>query len=182
MLTRYSYGLAGLCAIVLYFSLFAVGLVVDSNPLRTRLASAPQDIGLFLLVLISYTPTNVAFLGILAGFMGGCASLITYSRRGQPAAQEPESASMVRQSMLFRTESPLASMFRSVIVYFGFMAGILAMTVSAFANTTPDQYARLATTISFFSFAVGYDPTKLQSLIGSLRLPAKPDLGDRAGG
>ena len=38
-------------------------------------------------------------------------------------------------------------------------------TNSPFANATADQYARLAGTVSFLAFIVGYDPTKFQDFI-----------------
>ena len=75
---------------------------------------------------------------------------------------------------MYRTESPVASMLRSIVVYFGFMAGILVTTVDPFTATTPEKYIRIAAAVSFFSFIVGYDPTKFSGLLNT-------PLGGRSG-
>ena len=159
----------GSVAVIIYFALFAAGLVLDSNPAREHLRTIPFDYRDFLMVMVAYTPINVAFLGLLAGFTGGCASRITYS---DLLGERPYDGSHEEvKSNVFRLESPLASMFRSLIVYFGFMAGILIAGMAPFTTTTPEQYVRFAATISFFSFLVGYDPTKLQNIVGNIKFP-----------
>ena len=47
-------------------------------------------------------------------------------------------------------------------------------TNSPFASVTTDQYARLAGTISFLAFVVGYDPTKFQDFVTKGPMPGKP--------
>jgi len=132
------------------------------------------DIWAFIAAMLTYTPTNTAILALLAGYVAGCASRITTARVDvpAPAASEP-AAKMVTLSTLYRSESPVASMFRSLIVYFGFMAGILVTTVDQFTTTTADQYIRLAAAVSFFSFVIGYDPTRMTSLLSNVALPLK---------
>lgn len=165
---RLKYHVTGTIGVVAYVLLFAAGLVIDSSVYRTQLNSTFNVWTLFA-VALTYTPTNVAFLALLAGLVAGCASMLTYLKLEALGLKLGAKADpLAQQSLLFRTESPVASMFRSLVVYFAFMAGMLVATTEPFIVTTPEQYVRLAAAVSFFSFAVGYDPTKLQ---GVLRLP-----------
>ena len=160
-----SYKIMGTIAALAFVALFTVGLVVDSVPFRTQLNSS-FTLGALLAVMLTYTPSNVALLAMLSGFISGCSSLITHrptlAREGSP----------VNQSALYRTESPIASMFRSLVAYLAFMAGVLVTTIAPFTATTPEQYVRFAAAVSFFAFVVGYDPTKFQGLL-SVGLPTK---------
>jgi len=160
--------ISGGVALVAWIVLFSAGLTIDSSPYRTQVNSPLFSWGAFLMVILTYTPTNVAILSLFSGYIAGCASLITHHRFREKAEKEGTlSKETLREHLLFRTESPLASMFRSIVVYFGFMAGVLVTTVSPFTATTPEQYIRLASAISFFAFVVGYDPTKFSSLLGA---------------
>lgn len=194
MWARASFGSVALAA---YLALFAAGMLVDSRPYRERIAPAAQatpasapleagfgaaaaaapgvssaatpafDAGAFLVSMALYTPINVALLTLLAGFLGGCASSITYSPAQLPAgaAVDDAAAKQAETRLLFRTESPFASMFRSFLVYLAFIAGIFITTSQPFENATADQYVRFAGTISLFAFVVGYDPTKLNDFL-----------------
>jgi hypothetical protein len=123
----------------------------------------PFDLRAFLAVMILYTPLNVALLTLLAGFVGGCASNLTFERDFSPLTAASSEASV--HSIAFRTENPFASMFRSLVVYLGFMAGIYITTDAPFDKPTAEQYVRLAASMSFFAFIIGYDPTRLRNLI-----------------
>jgi hypothetical protein len=175
----------GCVAISTYLVLLSAGMLLDSRPYRevlmssssvgTAQAAVPPGSGAattahtpparmaliaFAAAMVLYTPTNVAFLALLAGFLGGCASQITYARDG--------GATLTDEQARFRTENPFASMMRSFVVYLAFIAGTYVITNEPFANATADQYVRLAGTISFFAFVVGYDPTKIQDFLGKL--------------
>ncbi len=172
MLTKYK--VAGCIALVLYIFLFGAGLVVDSAPYRAALRNAAFDPVAFIIVVFAYTPTNTAFLAILAGLIAGCASRVTYHHYLYPPERPGNHhGKELTQSVIYRTESPFASMFRSLVVYFAFLAGILITTVDQFTTTTQDQYIRLAAAVSFFSFIVGYDPSLFQSILSRVRMPLK---------
>jgi len=184
---------SGVLSLVAWFALFAAGVTIDSSPYRAVLASiggapvqsasvapqpgvAPSTLGGgkgltkwegFVGTMLFYTPLNVALLTICAGLVGGCASSITYSKtRG---AEKPPSDEKVPEGRtIFRTENPVASMLRSFLVYLAFIAGIFITTNDPFWKPTPDQYVRLAGSLSFFAFVVGYDPTRFQDIL-SLR-------------
>jgi S1-C subfamily serine protease len=142
----------------------------DAAPLRPaglRLVPLAAFAGTFVSAMCLFTPINVALLALLAAFLGGCASNITYNRQGDSGLTERQAA--------FRSENPAASMIRGFLIYLGFVAGIYVATNSPFANVTADQYARLAGTVSFLAFVVGYDPTKFQDFISkNSGLPSKP--------
>jgi hypothetical protein len=170
----WTYKVLGTIGAVLYIALLTAGIVIDSSPYRAQVTAGLFNFWAFIGVMLTFTPTNVALLAMLAGYVAGCASRITSSPVGVPAASSDPTAKMVTLSTLYRSESPVASMFRSLIVYFGFMAGILVTTVDQFTSTTPEQYIRLAAAVSFFSFVIGYDPTRLTSLLSNVALPLKP--------
>ena len=127
-----------------------------------------RKVAAFLGVMAFYTPLNVALLTIFAGLVGGCASSITYARsRKGGATATAENGGDART--VFLTESPIASMLRSFLVYLAFIAGVFITTNNPFATPTPDQYVRLAGLLSFVAFVIGYDPTRFQDLL-SLKL------------
>ena len=193
-MTRMHVGLGSL-TIVAFLALLGAGLLIDSTPYRLRLlpdsgagvamAAAqpgephpptqpeppkvlPANVSratAFVASMLFFTPINVAFLTLLAGLLGGITSQITFT------AAAPESLTDIQKS--FRTENPLASMTRGFVVYLAFIAGVYVATSQPFANVTADQYLRLAGTLSFFAFVVGYDPTKFQDWLGKVGAPGK---------
>jgi hypothetical protein len=184
----------GCTALGAYFVLFSAGLLLSSRPYREQLqalnaggapafvsegatqvgvlpdVAAPPDSPSLLVAfagsVLLYSPLNVAFLTLLAGFLGGCASILSFPDAGTAKDGADGSASAKAEaSRAFRRESPFASMFRSFLVYLTFMAGIFITTEKPFEAPTVDQYARLAGMLSLFGFVVGYDPTKFQDFI-----------------
>ena len=107
--------------------------------------------------MLVYTPLNAALLVMLAGFIGGCASSITYSGDDR---RNP-----------FLVENPLASLLRSFLIYVGFIAGIYITANAPFDAPTTDQYVRFVGTLSLLAFVVGYDPTKFQDLLKMIPSP-----------
>lgn len=167
-----AYKILGTLAAIAYVALFTAGVVVDSGPFRTQLNGSSFSIGALIIVMMTYTPSNVAILSMLAGLISGCSSLITHEKLHSSEETHRQGKAHLSQSILYRTESPVASMFRSLVAYLAFMAGILATTVAPFTATTPEQYVRFAAAVSFFAFVVGYDPTRFQGLL-SLQLPGR---------
>jgi hypothetical protein len=173
-------GFVGCAAVILWFVLFGAGLLIDSKEYRERIVTHPAvaTAGVaaegaartefhwraFAASLVLYTPLNAAFLTLLAGFIGGCASNLTYGGPGTPTGGNAEdSENAVR--MRFLTESPFASTLRSFLVYLALLAGIYITGNSPFEQATASQYARFAGTVSFLAFVVGYDPTKFQAFM-----------------
>jgi hypothetical protein len=62
-------------------------------------------------------------------------------------------------------------MLWSFLVYITIVAGVSISTDGVFAATSSEGYVRLAATVSFFAFVVGYDPTQFGERID--RAPKK---------
>jgi hypothetical protein len=169
----------GCAAVTGFLLIFAAGMLLPSKIHRDRLRSAPSeavatagvgaaadagatDWRAFGMAILLYTPLNVALLTLLAGFIGGCASNITFDRAVAKGVVEPSAGSA---AAAFRTENPFASMFRSFVVYLALIGGISIAGDSPFAEPTAEQYVRFATSVSLLAFTVGYDPTKLQQFL-----------------
>jgi hypothetical protein len=125
-----------------------------------------EDLVAAVAAILLYTPTNVAFLTLLAGFVGGCASYVTFVQAKPRAEGDPEQVGPAGPNReAFRTESPFASMFRSFLVYLAFITGIFITAGNPFERATAEQYVRFAGTLSLFGFVVGYDPAKFQDFL-----------------
>jgi len=181
----------GLISLIIWILLFGAGLSIKSKPYRDKLSppeitsatmvasAAPVPIApppnsidhdAFMMVIILFTPLNAALLTILVGFIGGCASNITYCQVQSSHNPQPEDPIAAART-LFRTENPFVSALRSFLVYLAFIAGVYITTNEPFQNATPDQYVRFAGMISFLAFVVGYDPTKFQDLVNLMPRP-----------
>jgi hypothetical protein len=51
-------------------------------------------------------------------------------------------------------------------VYLAFLAGLLAISGDKIFDASQSDYTRLAATVSFISFLIGYDPSRFQDLLG----------------
>ena len=87
----------GVVGMMAWMSLFAAGLLLDSKPYREALnANRPLSAEDVLLAALLFTPTNVALLSVLAGFLGGCASalndrnLLEHEMQQAQAGADPE--------------------------------------------------------------------------------------------
>jgi hypothetical protein len=155
----------GITSMLLWIVMFSLGLLINSKPYRDTILS---HFGLpdFFMSIITYTPTNIAFLCIIAAFSGGCASrLVIIGIHKDPASDSQISEKDKTDSQLYMTENPFSSMLRGLVVYFAFLAGVFVAAPNPFAETSPQQYAQAAGVVSLFSFIVGYDPTVFRSFI-----------------
>jgi hypothetical protein len=164
----------GVICVVIWVLLFAAGLMIPSEGYRKSLehSATLRD---FLMAGMLYTYTNVVTLTCFAGLLGGICSRITF--RGSEAAEgDLHNHPATSLSIAYRTENPLASMFRSFVVFLVYIAGVAIGApggAEAFSTTAPDQYARVAGLLSLMGFAVGFDPTLFGTLLtkvpGSLK-------------
>ncbi len=166
--------LLGVICLVLWVLLFAAGLMIPSEGYRKSLEHS-ATLRNFLIAGMLYTYTNVVTLTCFSGLLGGICSRITF--RGDAAAagnlpRDPATA----LSIAYRTENPLASMFRSFVVFLVYIAGVAIGAPGgtvAFSTTAPDQYARVAGLLSLVGFAVGFDPTLFGTLLSKVPGPFK---------
>lgn len=145
-------------SIVLWLSIFLVGTLVNSEPYRDRFATFEggivETIKTGLVVVITYTLTNVAFLCILAGVLGMLGTKAVLGSNAQ-ASQEADRD----------TTSPKNSaIIRSFFVYLTVIAGVLILGNDP-ARTTQLQYVRLAGLMSLAGFVVNYKPAVFGELL-----------------
>lgn len=157
--------LFGIIGIFGWITLFSLGLMINSKDYRDSLLQSFNWSDFFMGVL-TYTPTNIAILCVIAAFAGGCASRLLISGITKHSGavnldQEIEKT----DSQLYMIENPFSSMMRGLVVYFAYLAGVFIANSNPFANTSPEQYAQSAGIVSLFSFVVGFDPTVFRSFI-----------------
>lgn len=105
--------------------------------------------------MLTYTITNVALLCCLSGVIGAATRRVTAR------------ASELRK---FDEKPPVTTLFSGVTrgfsVYLLLLAGVYAATPNPFSSPTPEQYVRMAGTISLLAFTVNYEPDLFQSIVG----------------
>ena len=144
---------------------FGLGLFIASKPYREQLLLA-FEWKAFFVSLLTYTPTNIAALCLLAAFTGGCASrLISAQTASALGGDNANPSAPVSDSQLYMSENPFSSMFRGFAVYVAFLAGVYITSTAPFVDPTADQYARAAGATSLLAFVVGYDPTFFRNFI-----------------
>jgi hypothetical protein len=156
---------------------------------QLRAALNERRVTAFFKAMLLYAPTNALLLTLLAGFLGGCASNLTYESAKEKTDESKEKADVAKVSAGYMQETPFASMIRSLVVYLLFRAGMFIAAGDPFPapkeplnkdkeiseelkqaeqNARANQYVRFAATISAFAFAVGYDPRRLAELLRGL--------------
>src|SRR5262245_33131839 len=141
----------GFAGMLFWIACFSAGLLIDSKPYRMALLSGEISGHNLLLAAFLYTPTNVALLSMLAGLLGGCASLMYDHGDLQEQIRKAESEGKTDQAKRLMTrvsylsESPFSSMLRGFLVYLAIISGILLAITDPFAEgkTSADQYIRL---------------------------------------
>jgi hypothetical protein len=134
---------------------FCLGAFINTNPLRQGLQDN-FNIGDLVLIVLSWIPTNIAFLSILAGLMGALS-------RG--LLQQVEEEAVQEAPVKKKKNRVLGGMVAGFIFYMAFMAGAFIMVDEPFANTTEAQYYRIAGFISFISFIAGFRPAILRLIL-----------------
>jgi hypothetical protein len=155
----------GIIGMLGWITMFSLGLLINSKLYRDCIL-VHVNLKDFLMSVLTFTPTNVAILCIIAAFSGGCASRLVIGDVPKETGvdiQVPDKDKI--DSHLYMNENPFSSMLRGLVVYFSFLAGVFVATPNPFAETSPQQYAQAAGVVSLFSFIVGYDPTVFRSLL-----------------
>lgn len=149
--------LIALFVIFAWLAVFCLGAFIDTNPLRQGLQ---QDFNItdFLLIILAWIPTNIAFLSILAGLMGALG-------RGLLRKVEEDAGTEEKGG---RKHHALGGSVAGFMFYMAFMAGAFVIVDQPFANTTEAQYYRIAGTISFISFIAGFKPDTLRRILDKI--------------
>ena len=120
----------------------------------------------FFVAMFCYSPTNMAMLTLVAGFLGGCVSNAVLT-----TMEDDELKKLPERRLAFLCENPLAATMRGFVIYLCLVAGLYVAMDDPFKDSTPGQYARLAGSLSLVAFVVGYDPTRIE---GWLRMAPGP--------
>ncbi|GAB3324927.1 hypothetical protein GCM10027299_22530 [Larkinella ripae] len=174
--------LTGIAIFIGWLILFFIGMSVSSAALLPVNNGKIVYWDKLFLYSLTFTPTNTALLAALAGMLGGLASnLSAFNEKENTDVNELERDSFEYRSLIYMTEHPLVSMFRGFLAYLILIAGTYVANfampgdndTAKILSVSPSSYFKFAVTVSLLSYLVGYDPSQLQRLIGSLNVGGK---------
>lgn len=111
----------------------------------------------FLVVVVSFTPSNLALLCCTAGVLGAM------GRRMQLSAE-------VDPDTLDRTYPYLSAILRGFFVFLVVISGVLVLIEDPILSTSsPEQYVRFGGLLSLTSFVINYDPSLFAMLLDQVR-------------
>jgi hypothetical protein len=167
--------------VIIWVSLFAIGATVDSASLLKNLTPANFFV-LLPAIAITYAYSNIAFLSLVSGALGGLLSNLSLNNYAELTGEKISELAKGPQSksVVYQNEPPIASAVRSFAVYLMYIAGISIVVPGATVSGAPltvdaSQYVRLAGIISALGFAVGYDPTIFAGIFARLNLGGTKD-------
>jgi hypothetical protein len=181
---------------LIWFTLLTLGITINSSPYLNDLAQGCGSAADFLMVMVAFTPTNVALLAVWAGLAGGLTSNLAAENYFQHVDEGTiDATSPDFQRLIYMTESPIVSALRGFMVYMIFIVGASLSLTSANNNdqvTTifnvakatkagemaPALYYRFSLTVSLLAFLVGFDPTRLGSWINAIPTPGPKPGGE----
>jgi hypothetical protein len=126
-----------------------------------------------LVVVITFTPPNLAILSSLAAVVGAAGRWMTdgeYVETGRPAEEKNAGSGGLRT---WASGVLVGALMRGFFVYLAILSGLLVLISEPFENPSPGQYVRLAGTCSLFCFIVGWQPGILAGLINRFMAAAK---------
>jgi hypothetical protein len=148
----------GIIAVTGWLIFFGLGLFISSKPFRDMLGNGLNWYALFV-SLVTYTPTNIAFLCMAASFCGGCSNNLFVTKKILKDGGEEIATNITLQ------QNPFNCIIRGFVVYIAFLAGMYILVNSPFENPTPEQYAKAAGVISILAYVVGYDQANFLNLL-----------------
>jgi hypothetical protein len=149
--------------ITLWIVLFAAGILINSAPYREQIAAPDPSANLgniifnWIVVLLVYTPTNIAMLSLLTGLLGAlgrCATL--HVIEGDEAVEIPKDP----------INPYLSGVLRGFMTYLLIISGLIVLLETPpLQPQSYDQYVRMASVISVVSFIVSYNPKNFGALL-----------------
>jgi hypothetical protein len=175
--------LAALLVLVIWLNLFASGILIGSE--RYRLAIDPAGVKAlkgtndktqvanvaveqpvsnepnvtigpykaWFMALITFLPFNLALLCAAAGALGAFGNRVNL---------QDDRLDLIAHD---RSNPYVSALLRGFFVYLFMISGLLLIDDRPFADSSPQQYVRLAGFLSLFSFAVNYNPYIFNPLI-----------------
>ena len=138
----------------------AAGPPEAAEPTGTTTANSPptnSTLWAFIVALLCFTPSNLAFLCCLAGVLGAMGRRVVLSTQQDQGTRD-------------RTYPLLSALLRSFFVYLTVISGLLVLLENPILGTaSPGQYIRFAGLLSLLGFFVNYDPTIFVALLDRVR-------------
>lgn len=148
----------GVTTIFLWLCFFLVGIVVETESLRTAVAkngfaTTSEWVGVWVILLTCYTVTNIAILACCAGVIG------KFSRRSLSYETASLNGLKAVPVASFREVLVLYSVAiaRGFVIYLLLTGGLILLTTPVVTNSTPEEYIKVAGTVSILAFMAGYD-------------------------
>jgi len=139
----------GGAGLIFWVLLFTAGCLIASEPYRKKLGG-PDPLPLLLVVqycivvLASYTVTNVAMLCCISSLLGGI-------YRGATKREEEYRDKAIGMRIL-------PYLIQGFVIFLLLVSGLFLLGEEPFNNLTQNKYIRLAGTASLLSFLAGYRP------------------------
>lgn len=130
------------------------------------------------MVVVSFTPPNLALLGALAAVAGAAGRwMMDGVSQAENAAKgvKPEFEASGATLRTWASTMMLSALSRGFFVYLAMLSGLLVLTGDPFDKPTPGQYVRLAGTCSLFCFIVGWQPDLLKGIIAKFITKVAPE-------
>jgi hypothetical protein len=150
--------------IIIWISLFAAGVIVDSSPYRTQITSGSSSetsmslVMAWFVVLLCFTPTNIALLSMFSGLLGALGRKATLH-------EVPDEDGDENEFPADPINPYLSGVIRGFFVYLAIISGTVIVLETPFSSPTQEQYIRLAGILSVVSFIISYNPRNFGSFI-----------------
>ncbi len=116
--------LLAVLSFTVWFTLLTAGITVNSAYYLDAVEAKGGNLSDLIMVMISYTPTNVALMAVWAGLSGGLTSNLAAKNYFQHVDREKlDPSSPDFQRYIYMTESPIVSALRGFMVYMIFIVG-----------------------------------------------------------
>jgi hypothetical protein len=165
----------GSCGVTVWIVFFSLGMLINSS-IYTKPLLTGFNWHDFIMAVITFTPSNIAILCLVAAFTGGCASLLVIQKVQKKLGLQQLANQKRTNSHIYMSENPFSSMMRGILVFFAFLAGVVVSSSSVFSNPTQQTYTQAAGVVSMFAFLVGYDPSMFLAFIN---LTEKTNSGEK---
>lgn len=139
----------------------------------------------FAIAAMTFMPSNIAILSIIAAFLGGCSVSEELIRDVNADAQHATGsrAFAFKKRLNYLTEHPAYSAFRGLVVFLLLISGLFVFAGAETLTSELEQidglgkYMRFAGIFSFIAYLAGHDPSVFTALLrlGSGRINGNGD-------
>ena len=154
----------GLLFLLSWIIIFLSGLLVDSEPFRNVIsgtattssdAQQPGLIWSWVVVMFSYTPSNLFMVSLFAGMIGAVSRIakLHITKDGQEEIPSDQTSPII------------SGVFRGMFLFLLILSGVVILDESVLTDPSQDQYAKLAGIVSLFCFLISYDPSRFRTLL-----------------